>query len=59
MNIQWQEIDPAVRDSFEADVPAVLPMEQGFEAEVAKLESGAGTFVLKIWNKGSTGTIIS
>lgn len=47
------EIDPATRESFESGNPAVLPMEQGFEAEVARLESDAGSFVLKIWNRDS------
>lgn len=51
--MQWKEIGREILESFESDKPAVLPMEQGFEAEVAKLESGAGSFVLKIWNKGA------
>ncbi|RRJ65185.1 aminoglycoside phosphotransferase family protein [Paenibacillus oralis] len=52
LNINWVELE---QDTLNLKTQAhkVIPLSPGLEADVVKVESGNGSYVLKIWNKSS------
>lgn len=53
-SIQWIEKNDVLNHLLHQEgIITTHPMEQGFEAEVIKLHSDQGSFVLKVWNKSS------
>lgn len=52
--VDWVEKDEAIADLLiHEDTLAIHPLDQGFEAEVMKINSTKESFVLKVWNKSS------
>lgn len=51
--IQWQEIDSDIQGLIENRAYKMEPLPAGLEAEVHKLSTENGEYVLKIWNKES------
>ncbi|MFB9275407.1 hypothetical protein [Cohnella cellulosilytica] len=53
-SIRWTEGTAALEKLLEeAGAAAVRGMNQGFEAEVTRIDADRGSFVLKIWSKDS------
>lgn len=51
--IQWQELDADFQSVIENSAYKMEPLPAGLEAEVYKLTTENGDYVLKIWNKES------
>ncbi|MFD1205012.1 phosphotransferase family protein [Sporosarcina contaminans] len=55
--IEWKERTEKLNDLLQKNVLSIEALEQGFEAEVMKLQNSDEEFVIKIWNKSANPNI--